>query len=441
MDSTPIEVTVTSLGQMGDGIAPIPDEIFGHDIHAYIPNTLPGETVIITPKALSSSRLDAELVSVLSPSEHRAEARCAVADDCGGCQTQIMTDAYYQDWKSHLVRSQLADLAIAPSAWQETMTVAPHGRRRARLAYRCLAHESICGFRMRRSHHIVPPTSCSILIPAIMDCITALTQEMLPCLEKGSAGDVSLTATDTGIDMVFHPETPIKGKNLAMLIDAASRYPIDRLSIQDHDTTHTPQITLGFMKRHPTLTWHGKNGAFTLYPAAGSFLQADKDAEYLMQETIRDALEGVSRVLDLFCGCGTLSLPLLKNASPPKRIQGYDTGTDAIAAMNASAKAGGYVHHVDAKERNLMKEPLTADEINAFDAAIIDPPRAGAIHQMSALAESQMNTVIMVSCNPRSFARDAKVLLEGDFTCRSIRMIDQFLRTSHSELIAVFERD
>jgi len=178
----------------------------------------------------------------------------------------------------------------------------------------------------------------------------------------------------------------------------------------------------------------------TVAITAGGFLQADPDAEMMMQADVFHALKDFPNVVDLFAGCGTLSLPLLMHPSPSQRLLAVDSNTEGLMALQATAKAYGQ-HRVRTETRNLFKDPLTANELSGFDAAIIDPPRAGAAAQILTLATSGINRIVMVSCNPISFARDARVLIDHGYNCRWIRMMDKFLLTSHAELVAGFDKD
>ena len=191
--------------------------------------------------------------------------------------------------------------------------------------------------------------------------------------------------------------------------------------------------------------WQMPEGAtadkVALTPAPASFLQADRGAETQMKEDIFDALSGSNAVLDLFCGSGTLSLPLLFHPNPPARLDAYDTGVDAINSFTQIAHHAGHAMRLSAKTRNLFDAPLTDKELEGFDAVILDPPRAGASAQMPALARSAIAKIMMVSCNPHSFAKDAKHLTDAGYHCRWLRLVDQFLLTSHCEIIALFERD
>ena len=160
-----------------------------------------------------------------------------------------------------------------------------------------------------------------------------------------------------------------------------------------------------------------------------------------MRDDIFNALSGFQKIVDLFCGSGTLSAALLFQTTPPEQIDGFDTGAEALFAFQKIADFNGHGNRLSTYQRNLFDAPLTIKELAKYDAAIMDPPRSGAHGQAQSLAQSEIKRIIMVSCNPHSFAKDAQLLLEGGYHCKWVRHIDQFRLTSHSEMIACFDKD
>ncbi|MGA0912158.1 MAG: RsmD family RNA methyltransferase, partial [Candidatus Puniceispirillaceae bacterium] len=172
-------------------------------------------------------------------------------------------------------------------------------------------------------------------------------------------------------------------------------------------------------------------------PPPGAFLQATCDGEAVLQSAIAE-IAGTSRqIVDLFAGCGTLSLPLLGQLSHLLAVEQND---DALAALKAGVDAAGIGGRVKIASRNLFDAPLIPDELSGFDLAILDPPRSGAAAQCQMLAQSDIQTIAMVSCNPASFARDAAILNEGGFELDWLQIIDQFLFSNHLELVGAFRR-
>ena len=446
--SDPVTVTVTSIGQRGDGMASITQSDDGEERY-FIRNSMVGDVLSVRPVRRHQSGLDAEIMSVITPSPDRITPDCPSAAECGGCQFQYMAKDHYQDWKFEMVRSSLSRADVTPDEWRPSFFAEYGGRRRTRLAWRRLKDGVICGFREARSHQIIAPDGCLVAHPELRQAMDTLKTHLLPHTDPSSQGEVEITLADAPLnqgqasaylwDIAFRPQEAFKPKTITAMVTEASHHPIARLS-QIHPSG---DVELLYEKTPPVVTWsldaNGEN-TITLTPAAGSFMQADASAERHMQQHIYDALKGNKQIVDLFCGSGSLSLPLMTSPHPPEKIKGIDSAALGLEALMAAAKSNGHHHRVSVENRNLFKDPLNAEELSAFDAAIIDPPRAGAAAQMPAIANSNITRVMMVSCNPNSFARDAQILIQEGFQCRWAQMIDQFYLTAHAELIACFER-
>ena len=456
LKAAPINVMVHDLGQQGDGIAKVETDNGNTDTY-FIRNAMPGDELTIQPTRQHSGGTDAAILNIITPAPGRKPADCPSADHCGGCQFQFMEDGLYQRWKQDMVASALSHMGILPKEWRPTYSAGYGNRRRARLAWRKINDHVIIGFREARSHRITPPEGCLILDPEVIKAIHALKHDVLIHCDDGQKGEVDIMRCDQGWDISLRPDTPFSRQQMTEMVIAASLHPIARLA-QIHASG---EVDLLSEASTPTVTWSLNGGSLnggslndgslnngtndpaatiTLALAPGSFMQADHGAEQIMQQQIAAALSEDDHIVDLFCGSGTLSLPLLTRRQPPKLIMGYDSATLALEAMQDSAKSAGHHHRVKNVYRNLFKDPLQTHELSGFSAAIIDPPRAGAAAQMPALATSDVERIMMVSCNPISFARDAKTLQDGGYHCQWVQMIDQFYRTSHVELIACFQR-
>jgi 23S rRNA (uracil1939-C5)-methyltransferase len=220
---------------------------------------------------------------------------------------------------------------------------------------------------------------------------------------------------------------------LAALTDWAGKpvfagAPLARLSVDDG---HTPMLLFA-----PTPA-EIRFGDITIDPPAGAFLQATRHGEASLQAAVAEITSGASSVLDLFAGCGTLSLPLVSQLS---HLLAVEQESDSLAALKAGANKAKCGARVKTMQRDLMNAPLLANELDHFDAAIIDPPRNGAAAQCTALAQSRIPVIAMVSCNPATFARDAETLAYGGYHLDWIQVIDQFLFSNHLEIVARFSK-
>ena len=447
-----IELTISHIGGRGDGVgtADYTHNYQTKSHHVFVPDTLPGEVVLVQPSSLNGQGISAKLSELISPSPQRKEPDCSASPACGGCQFQHMAQEFYRAWKSENVKSVLAKSDITPAQWYDDYFAKPYQRRRARLAFRRRKDDVLIGFRERGSHHIIYPQDCTMLDSELMNLVDGLRDNLLLGLHSGMTGEVELTLCDNGCDVTLHPDETSSGTSwpadiITTMTVAAGALPIARLSLMEKAAQNAPaQAALLYMKDAPFIKWQMPEGAaykqVKITPAASAFLQADRAAEAVMQADIFRALQGANHILDLFSGSGTLSAPLLFQNPPPHKITAFDSVPEALAVYDHLADNHGLSMHLKTQMRHLFDAPLTQKELEAFDAAIIDPPRAGAITQMPAIAASQIAKVMMVSCNPHSFARDARILIDGGYECQWARHIDQFALTSHSEIVALFTK-
>jgi 23S rRNA (uracil1939-C5)-methyltransferase len=164
------------------------------------------------------------------------------------------------------------------------------------------------------------------------------------------------------------------------------------------------------------------------------FLQPTREGEAMLQSLVRDGVAAAMNVADLFSGCGTFSLAF--DGYPD--IAAFDDNAGMVAALNGAVKAHG--SRIRAERRDLFRRPLSAEELSRYDAVVIDPPRPGAKAQSEQLARSKVPKIVYVSCSPASFSRDARILCDGGYRLIRIVPVDQFLWSSHLELVAFLER-
>lgn len=400
-----MRVTIERLGHLGDGIAQGP---------VFVPGALPGELV---EGRLSGDRL--EDMRILTPSPHRRKPPCAHARTCGGCSLQHATDAFVAGWKMDVVRNALAGQGLEAEI-AGIATSAPQSRRRATLAGRRGKSGVTVGFHMRGSDQLVPVPGCLLLTPGVMAVFPGL--EAIVRLGATRKGELALTVTETltGPDvsvMGGKPDDPGLVRDLASLAE-----------------TH------GLAR----LTWNGETVALRAQPLVamgrarvplppGAFLQATAEGEAALLEAVRAAISGAGRVIDLFSGCGTFALPLAERAE----VHAVEGDAILTAALLAGARGIQGLKALSAETRDLFRRPLLPDELRA-DAVVIDPPRAGAEAQVAQIARARVPVVAMVSCNPVTFARDARMLHSAGYRLGPVQIIDQFRWSSHVELAAQF---
>ncbi|MGC6516396.1 MAG: class I SAM-dependent RNA methyltransferase [Candidatus Puniceispirillaceae bacterium] len=433
-----IEVTITHIGGRGDGvgIASYTHNYETKDYPVFVPDTLPGEIVIAQPLRLNKQGIQAELRELIQSAPLRKAPDCDASPACGGCQFQHMDPSAYQEWKQGQLRSVLQKGGIEPSKWRPDYQSAPHSRRRARLAFRRRRDDVLIGFRERQSHQIIYPSNCQVISKDISRLISFLQTNMLLCLDNGMTGEVEITLCDNGCDVVFHSSESWPQSVVTDMIMMAADADIMRLSLSENN--QAPHLL--FVKQEPAIAWDYGKAKASLYPAPASFLQADKAAETIMQKDILSVLSQCNTIVDLFAGSGTLSAPLLLQTRTGVKITAIDSAKEALSAYESLAHRHGLSMQLATQSRNLHHAPFTIKELEGFDAAIIDPPRAGANAQVTLLAQSDIPHIVMVSCNPHSFIKDAAILCAAGYDCQWVRHIDQFAFTSHSEVIAYFQK-
>lgn len=434
-----LELTVQSLGAEGDGIATLAHG--GSDgARVYVPFALPGEVVRarVTP---TPDGLQGTVVEILKPSPDRIEPACPNFKRCGGCVMEHLAPGPYAAWKRGLLVEALAYVGLADVPVGDLVGVPPHSRRRATF----FAHRQPqsaagsgavhLGFQARASHDVIDFNDCAALAPALLALLPPLRDLLTRILPPGGRAEAMVNQLDDGLDLVLRTPGKLPAPIRQMLAEFAGARNLQRLSWQSltgNGPLGTPETVVS---RRPALITFGK--AQVALPA-GAFLQATREGERLLVEAVLAAFKGakVKRIADLFCGAGAFSFPLVALGS----VHAIDGDASLVAALRKGADAAGIGNKLATETRDLMKRPLIADDLKKFDAVLFDPPRAGAASQAGRLAASKIPLVVAVSCNPASFARDAKLLVDGGYRLESALPVDQFLWTPHLEVVGVFRK-
>ncbi|WP_170396824.1 class I SAM-dependent RNA methyltransferase [Ruegeria arenilitoris] len=398
--------TINRLGHQGDGIADGP---------VYAPRTLPGEVV--------SGTLIGQLLTDLrveTPSDQRVKPPCRHYKACGGCQLQHAADDFVADWKVEVVRTALAAQGLE-AQMRPIHTSPERSRRRATIAVRRTKKGTLAGFHGRASDTITEIPDCHLLDPALIAAIpVAEALAILGGSRKGVLA-VTLTLSEGGLDVAVKGGKPLDGPLELALAQATEKHGLARLSWDGEVIA----------MRQPPMQRFGGAG---VVPPPGAFLQATRDGEQALLQAVLQAIQGAKRIADLFAGSGTFSLPLAENAEV-HAVEGEAAMTDALDQGWRRAQG---LKRVTTESRDLFRRPLMPDELKSFDAVVLDPPRAGAEAQVVELAQAQRPVIAYVSCNPVTFARDAKTLVNAGYTLEWVQVVDQFRWSSHTELAARF---
>jgi 23S rRNA (uracil1939-C5)-methyltransferase len=382
---------------------------------------LPGETAEVVSWPGHPDRR--HFVALETASPDRIAPVCPHFTICGGCALQHLGTEHYREWKRGLVAQALAQAGL-DAPLDAMINAHGEGRRRAVFHARRSEHHVLeVGFAALKAHQIVGIDRCPVLAPSLKGAIETAWDiaEVLTAIRKPL--DIQMTATDDGIDVDVRGSGPLTPKHMAELADLAGRRRLVRLTRHGEIVVHhaTPTLQIG-------------RARLVLPP--GGFLQATAAGEAALAQLVADHCEGAQSVADLFCGVGPFALRLAERA----RITAIDNDAAAIAALRRAAAATQGLKPIDAISRELFRNPLSSAELKKFDAVVFDPPRQGAQSQARELAASSVPVVVAVSCNPATFARDARILVNGDYRLVRVTPVDQFLYSAHVEVVARFQR-
>lgn len=393
-------LTHLGLGKVDDG-------------RTLLPRVLPGEEIEVTQDGT---------VRIITPSPDRVTAPCRHFKTCGGCAMQHATDDFVADWKMDIVQRALSAQRIKTS-FRNVLTSPPQSRRRAKIAGKRTKGGAMLGFHAKGTHNLVATPNCQLLTQGIMAAFPIL--EKLVVIAASRKAEIALTVTETaaGLDVYVDTEMTLTPELRQTLAVFAQENGIARLVWPTE-----PVVTM-----NPPEQFFGTT---RVTPPAGAFLQATKHGEASLLAAVEEITAQANRIVDLFSGCGTFALPLSARAE----IHAVEGDSNMVAALDRGWRGGRNLKRITSETRDLYRRPLEPDELLKFDAAVIDPPRAGAEAQIATIAMSAINTIAMVSCNPVTFARDSLSLEKAGFTLNWVQVVDQFRWSPHVEMVGNFTR-
>ncbi len=385
---------------------------------AIVPGALPGERARVK---IEGKR--AELVETLEPSPERAAPICPWFGTCGGCVAQHMSAPLYRAWKRSLVADALEREGVAAEVG-DVIDAHGAGRRRATFHARFPhGQPDEIGFMRARSHDIIAIDDCPLFSPGMAGAISAARALSGDLRGLMKPLDIGVTAALDGLDVDLRGSGPLGRAEIQKLTNTADALDLARVS------NHGAIV----IERRPPRVAFGE--ALARLPPGG-FLQATEAGEAWLAEFAERALADTKKVADLFCGAGAFALRLARG----REVFAVDADPAALGALARAAATTAGLHKLATETRDLFRRPLRVDELVTFDAALMDPPRAGAFEQARALAASSLALVVSISCNSATFARDARILIEGGFQIESVTPLDQFRYSAHVEIAAVFRR-
>ncbi len=410
-------VTVSTLGRHGHGIAE------AETGRLFIPYSLPTETI---RAKITGDR--GEIIEIIEAASNRADPVCPHFGECGGCAVQHLQEAAYHEWKRGIVATALRHQGLDVDA-EPIIDAHGEGRRRVTLHVRRHGSHVQVGFMQAKSHRLSNIQVCPVFVPAFSEAID-LACRLGDCLDAPVHGpshglDVQLTASETGLDCNVIGISANGYEQHMALVDIAEKYDLARLALDGEIIAE---------RRKP----HLRIGMAQVRLPVGGFLQATEEGERVLSGLVRDYVtaSGAQSGADLFCGIGSYALRLADHV----RILAADSNAMSIEALASAVRYTQNLKPVETVVRDLFDNPLSAEELAAFDFVVFNPPRAGASAQVAEIALSQAPNVIAVSCDPSTFARDARILVDGGYTLERVTPVDQFKWAAHVEIVGVFRR-
>ncbi|WP_324827260.1 class I SAM-dependent RNA methyltransferase [Qipengyuania zhejiangensis] len=393
--------TILRIAAKGDGVTASGRHVAG---------SVPGDEV------------DAE--GILTPGPHHVAPPCRHFGKCGGCQLQYADEEALGQFVTDRVLHAAEGQGLAAADVLATHLSPARSRRRATLHALRSGKSAAVGFREAKSHRIVDMRECHILVPAIFDLVAPL-RALVAAFGGRQPVDIVLTETEQGIDCTVKG---IEADGLAAteaMLDFARDNGLARLSLDSGygpETVWEPQpVTVSL-------------GAVPVGYPHGAFLQPTRDGEAVLAKDAQAFLGDAATVADLFSGLGTFAFALAN----PAKVLAVEAARDAHLACKAAANMRGLP--VLTLHRDLFRNPLQAEEASRFDGLLLDPPRAGAREQIAQIAASTASRIAYISCNPASWARDAKTLVDAGFRLEKLRPVGQFRWSTHVELTSYFTR-
>ncbi len=391
---------ILSLASRGDGLSAS---------GKFFAGTAPGDSVTGDGQIKRGSHYQAP------PCRHYAQ--------CGGCQMQHVDDASYSQFIIDRIADALKSQGLSLHQMKSPHLSPPGTRRRVALRALKMGRRIVLGYAEAKSHKLVDVTECPVMHPRLFAIIAPLRVFLAGVMRDRKPADIRMTLVDQGVDLTISG-VEIEGLSATeALTDFAEKNNLARLSI-DEGYGPSPR----WEPRKVTVTFSGVSVDFP----EGAFLQATEDGETALLASVREATRGAGQIADLFAGLGTFSFP---HAGEVHAVEG---ARDALLALQSAANRA--VRSVSSEHRDLFRRPLTAKELSRFDAIIIDPPRTGAKDQTVEIAASTVRRIAAISCNPSTFARDARTLVDGGYTLDWIQPVGQFRWSTHVELAACFSR-
>lgn len=419
---TLVNLDIVAIGAQGDGIA----EQDGQAI--FVRGGVTGDRVEAAITATKSGAKFADIKQIIEPSPHRVEDRCAVYKKCGGCQLQHISDDLYANWITDRLEAVFSQHGFNDIDMAAPRITPAGSRRRLSLKALKLKTSVVLGFSKESSHQIVDVDACPVAEPSLNALFSPLRAVLVGVLSDRMTAKIAMTMTTSGADLLIEASKMLTLTDREALVAFAEAHDVASIHWQEGGFLDPVAI-----RREPVVNL---DGLMTALPPGG-FIQATDFGQTSLVAEVVGACEGYTRVADLFSGIGTFTFPLAKT----HQVLAVEGAKPALDALTNARNQASKLKQIVVKHRDLYRRPLQAFEFKGFEAVVFDPPRAGAKEQCEELAISDVKRIVAVSCNPNTLARDLRILADGGYRLDRIIPIDQFLWSTHLEVVAVMTKE
>ena len=413
-----ITLEITELAGLGDGVGYLQDK------KVFVPYTVPGDKVSATIYKHTKQQAFASLGQVIVPGSQRVTPVCRHFYHCGGCRLQHVNSDAYQVFKQQMLTYAVSRAGYDPAVVVTPVMVGAKARRRAVFK----VHQKQVGYYEPKSHKLVAISECPILVPELEALIASLNTFLQHFSKPQLIEEIALFQSDSGVDMVFTSNIEVwDATTYEQVTGFSQQNDIARVSYR-----YKSEVFPVIQRRSVQM----QAGEVSIDLPPGAFQQATKAGQEAITAEILQGIKGASKVIDLYAGCGTYTFPIAAFA----KVHAVEGSQEMVSAINQTA-GRQHISGVCAEMRDLVKQPVPAKTLKSYDAIVINPPRNGAGAQVEEIAKSGVKRMVMVSCNPVTFSEDAKLLKAAGYALKRAVPIDQFVWSSHLELVAVFEKN
>lgn len=416
-----LSLQIEKIVHGGDGIARHEERVI------FVPFAIPGETVEAEIAAEKKAYSEAEIVRIVTPSSERREAPCPVFTVCGGCQLQHLPEQAQLRYKTDALREVLARIGKITTTDLLPAVPSPlpfHYRTRAQLK----VERGELGYYRRKSHRIVPVDRCPLLTAPL----NAALEEVLRSLNGDRLEEVVLQGNASGDCLIILRGDQFPSDRGAQFYEAArEELSLKGVIVSNRQGWHT------FGENFLIETVRGKR--FRVSDRA--FSQVNPAVNPLLIETALDWIDPApeDRILELYSGIGNFTLFLAERAGAVTAVEGNRPAVEDARWNLQTAGLHNVVLQISSAEEGARR---ATKEKRPYTQVFLDPPREGAGKGvMPSIAFLGARKVTYLSCDPATFARDARYLLDREYRLKRIQPFDMFPQTGHLELLAEFSRE